>query len=205
MDNLKNLWANLDPSFEGPEITKMQINLKSRVEMPLEKLRSNVRLNLAMGFICMIILGAVFVIFDGFWARVLLGIILFGYIGFIWQTIYLYRRYLQNLYPENDIKSYLKTLHYSLKAGLRYQELIAIFFYPVSLAAGFLLSLYEQGEIETLFSNPFLWGTLIAIIILITPLFYLLSRWLYKITFDKYLDQIEVVLNELKEDNSDEN
>lgn len=198
MDNLKNLWAEMSSSFDGPEITPNQLTLKSRVETPLAKMRSNFRMNLVLAGICGFIFVALFILVEGFWFRLLTGIILAGYAAITWQTTYLYNRYLKNLYPDEDIKNYLQGLHNSIKKGLKYQELIAIFFYPVSLAAGYFLSLYERGEAEAFFTEPFYWVLLLAVIIVMTPLLFLLSRWMYNISFRSYLNQIEEVLNELE-------
>ncbi len=205
MKDLKDLWAEMDPSFEGPEIKLKQLELKSLVETPLTKMRSNFRMNLVLAGISTLIMGTLFILVDGFWFRIMMGIILVGYAAIIWQTTYLYNRYLKNLYPDEDIKSYLKSLHKSIKEGLRYQELIAIFFYPVSLAAGYFLSLYERGEADAFFTEPFLWGLLLAVIIVLTPLLYLLSRWMYNVSFRSYLSRIEETLNELETDNHYEN
>jgi len=91
-------------------------------------------------------------------------------------------------------------LHKTITEGLRYQEIIAIFFYPVSLAAGYFLSLYERGEAEAFFTEPFYWVLLLIVIIVMTPLLFLLSRWLFKIYFRKYLDKIEGILTEIESD-----
>lgn len=198
MDDLKKLWSELAPSFDGPRITQKQLELKSRVETPLKKMRSNFRMNLVLAGICGFIFVTLFFLVDGFWFRFFTGIILVGYVAVIWQTTYLYNRYLKNLYPDENIKNYLESLHKSIKEGLRYQELIAIFFYPVSLTAGYFLSLYERGEADVFFTEPFFWGLLLAVIIVFTPLLYLLSRWMYNVSFRTYLDQIEETLNELK-------
>ena len=195
----------MDASFEGPEITNRQLKLKSRVDMPLAKLQANFRMNLVLAVICTALMAVLFYMSDGIWAQVLIGIIIIGYFVAIWQTTYLYNRYLKNLYPDNDVKSYLKTLHKSIKEGLKYQEMIAIFFYPVSLAAGYFFSLYEQGEADSFFTEPAIWGALILVILVMTPLLFLLSRWLYNITFRKYLDQIEGIINELEIENGYEN
>lgn len=141
MKDLKDIWAEMDPCFEGPEIKLKQLELKSRVETPLTKMRSNFRMNLVLAGISTLIMVTLFILVDGFWFRILMGTILVGYAAIIWQTTYLYNRYLKNLYPDEDVKNYLQGLHKSIKEGLRYQELIAIFFYPVSLAAGYFLSL----------------------------------------------------------------
>ncbi len=190
----------MDSSFEGPAITQKQLEIKSRVDNPVTKLRSNFRINLIMAVICSLIMGAIFILVDGFWVRLLVGIILVGYAGAIWQTTWLYNRYLKNLYPDEDIQSYLKNLHYTITEGLKYQEIIAIFFYPVSLAAGYFLSLYERDETEAFFTEPFYWVLLLVVIVVLTPLLFLLSRWLYNISFRKYLDKIEDTLNEIDED-----
>jgi len=205
MKDLKDIWAEMDHSFEGPEIKLKQLELKSQVETPLTKMRSNFRMNLVLAGISTLIMGSLFILVDGFWFRILMGTILVGYAAIIWQTTYLYNRYLKNLYPDEDIKSYLQGLHKSIKEGLRYQELIAIFFYPVSLAAGYFLSLYERGEADSFFTEPFLWGLLLVVIIVLTPLLYLLSRWMYNVSFRSYLNRIEETLNELEKENQNEN
>jgi hypothetical protein len=200
MKDLKKLWAELDSSFDGPVITQKQLELKSRVDNPVSKLRSNFRANLIMAGLCSLLMGAIFIFFDGFWIRLLVGIILVGYAGAIWQTTWLYNRYLKNLYPDDDIRSYLKNLHKTITEGLRYQEIIAIFFYPVSLAAGYFLSLFERGETEAFFTEPFYWILLLVVIVVLTPLLYLLSKWLYNISFRKYLRKIEAILREIDGD-----
>lgn len=198
MDELKKLWIEMDSSFEGPEITGKQLELKSRVDNPLSKLKSNFRLNLLLSILCALIMAMIFIMTDGFWVRLLIGIILIGYAGAIWHTIYLYKSYLENLFPDEDIYSYLKKLHKTIQEGLWYQEIIAIFFYPVCLAAGYFLSLYERGAADDFFTDPVIWGLLVVVIGILTPLLYLLAKWLNKISFRKYLDNIEEILNEIE-------
>lgn len=204
MDELKNLWAEMDANFEGPKITQQQLELKSRVDTPINKLKTNFMINLGLYCLSTLIMAVLFVWADGFWVRLLIGTIVIGYVVATWQTTYLYNRYLKNLYPDDDIKNYLSNLHKSIKEGLKYQEIVGLFFYPVALAAGYFLSLYQQGKTDTFFTDPVVWGALIAIIIVLTPLLFLLSRWLYNITFRKYLNQIESVLNELEMETNNE-
>jgi hypothetical protein len=200
MDDLRKLWAEMGSVFDGPAITQKQLELKSRVDNPVSKLKSNFRVNLIMGVLCSLIMGAIFILADGFWVRFFVGIILVGYAGAIWQTTWLYNRYLKNLYPDENIRSYLKNLHKTITEGLKYQEIIAIFFYPVSLAAGYFLSLYERGETEAFFKEPFYWVPLLVVIVVMTPILFFLSRWLYNISFRKYLDKIEEILTEIESD-----
>lgn len=199
MDDFKKLWSEIDSSFDGPEITRMQLELKSRVDNPLSKLKSNFRLNLFLCLICSLIMATIFILMDGFWVRLLIGIILIGYAGAIWHTTFLYKRYLKNLFPDENIYSYLKNLNKTIQEGLWYQEIIAIFFYPVCLAAGYFLSLYERGEADNFFTDPAIWGSLAVVIVILTPLLYLLAKWLNKISFRKYLNNIEEILNEIEQ------
>jgi hypothetical protein len=52
--------------FEGSEITPNQLELKSRVETPLVKMRSNFRMNLVLASLCGLIFVALFIFVDGF-------------------------------------------------------------------------------------------------------------------------------------------
>jgi len=94
----------------------------------------------------------------------------------------------------------LKNYHAFVSKVLRQEERIALFIYPVALTAGFLLGFTTQATLDEFFESRTAIILLIACWIVLTPLSHLLARWMNKVSFGKYLNELESHIAELEKE-----
>ncbi len=92
----------------------------------------------------------------------------------------------------------LKNYHVFVNKILRQEEKIALFVYPVALTAGFLLGFTSSATLEEFFNSKKAIILLAACWVVLTPLSHLLARWMNKVSFGKYLVELEQHINELE-------
>ena len=98
----------------------------------------------------------------------------------------------------------LETYYQKVKRILRYEELIGLTLYPISATAGFIVGLNAESDNSDFFDDWKGWVILLGVLIILTPLCHLFSKWLNKVAFGKYLKKLEESLEELnKPENAD--
>jgi hypothetical protein len=103
----------------------------------------------------------------------------------------------------NDLKSTLETFHFKVTRVLRYEELIGLTLYPISASAGFIVGLSVDGDVGDFFDGWKGWAIWASVIAVLTPLCHWLAKWLNKIAFGKYLNQLEKNIVELNANGDD--
>jgi hypothetical protein len=201
-DSLESLWSSLSTA-STPELISAQ-KLQASSADPLLKLRLNIRINSGYGILFSLLFLALFVYFDFFWVRFFLGVVLLGYVLAIVYNSYLLRRVLITPAADENIRIRLSLIYYRMKKALQTVEIAALFFYPFSLTAGFIMALAEEGKLEKLSTEPLLQGLLVACFVLFVPLCYYLTKWLNKIAFGKEVDRIFDLLTALDEEKKEE-
>jgi len=186
-----------------PELISAQ-KLQASSADPLLKLRLIIRINSGYGILFSLLFLALFVYFDFFWVRFFLGVVLLGYVLAIVYNSYLLRRVLITPAADENIRIRLSLIYYRMKKALQTVEIAALFFYPFSLTAGFIMALAEEGKLEKLSTEPLLQGLLVACFVLFVLLFYYLTKWLNKIAFGKEVDRIFDLLTALDEEKKEE-
>jgi len=201
-DSLESLWSSLSTAAT-PELISAQ-KLQASSADPLLKLRLIIRINSGYGILFSLLFLALFVYFDFFWVRFFLGVVLLGYVLAIVYNSYLLRRVLITPAADENIRIRLSLIYYRMKKALQTVEIAALFFYPFSLTAGFIMALAEEGKLEKLSAEPLLQGLLVACFVLFVPLCYYLTKWLNKIAFGKEVDRIFDLLTALDEEKKEE-
>lgn len=141
-------------------------------------------------------LGLLFYI-DGFLFRLFTGILCVSYVAAILFNIYMVRNYLREPAPDQSLKEYLTKLLNNMNKAFRSVELIALMIYPIAMTAGFLLPLTLEGKIDLIYNEPVVQGILIACYIVLTPLCWYFAKYMNKVAFGKYLNQLEDILKDL--------
>jgi len=201
-DSSESLWSSLSTAAT-PELISAQ-KLQASSADPLLKLRLIIRINSGYGILFSLLFLALFVYFDFFWVRFFLGVVLLGYVLAIVYNSYLLRRVLITPAADENIRIRLSLIYYRMKKALQTVEIAALFFYPFSLTAGFIMALAEEGKLEKLSTEPLLQGLLVACFVLFVPLCYYLTKWLNKIAFGKEVDRIFDLLTALDEEKKEE-
>jgi len=201
MEDINKLWQSLKDDNNLPPIDEKQLLLQSNSLNPLKKLKTNFKINIAFAIAITFGFIALFFYIDGFWVRFFIGLLLTGYFAAIFQTIYLYSKYLIEMHPDENVYQYLKSLHESISKALKAQEYSALVYYPIAAIAGFLIPIYMSGNMDAFQKDVFIWYVLIALIIILTPLCFLLAKWMNKIAFGNYLKQIKKLIDAMEEEN----
>lgn len=94
----------------------------------------------------------------------------------------------------------LKKYHAFVSKILRQEERIALFIYPVALTAGFLLGFTSEASLNEFFKSRTAIVLLVVCWIILTPLSHLLARWMNKVSFGKYLAELEEHINQLEKE-----
>ena len=200
MEDINKLWQSLKDDNNLPPIDEKQLLLQSNALNPLKKLKANFKINIVFAIAITFGFIALFFYIDGIWVRLFIGLLLTGYFAAIIQTIYLYRKFLVEIHPDENVYDYLKLLHNSISKSLKAQEYSALVYYPIAAVAGFLIPIYMSGNMDAFQKDAFIWYLLIALIIILTPLCFLLAKWMNKIAFGKYLTQIKNLLIDMEKE-----
>ena len=199
MTDLQALWDKHSTREEQSKALQEKdlLRLHSNKNAPLAKLRKNIYIN--TGFAIVILIGFLGLLFyiDGFLFRLFTGILCVSYVAAILFNIYMVRNYLREPAPDQSLKVYLTKLLNNMNKAFRSVELIALMIYPIAMTAGFLLPLTLDGKIDLIYNEPVVQGILIACYIVLTPLCWYLAKYMNKVVFGKYLNQLEDILKDL--------
>nr|MBC7612753.1 hypothetical protein [Pseudopedobacter sp.] len=116
-----------------------------------------------------------------------------GYAGF-----QLYKSIETNV-TANNLLSELKRVVYILEEWIGVQCKVAIFVYPISATGGYFLGgVIGSGKtVGQFMSRPFVVYAFIITIIILMPICYYLSKWMFNYSFGKSIKQMQKLIDEL--------
>lgn len=116
-------------------------------------------------------------------------------------SVKLYKSVDTQIDPAVSLLQQLKSNRAAMQHYIDIQQKVSLFVYPFSIASGFLIGGVVGGgkPVESFIGNRVVIIVLIAAIIVLTPVNYLLARWLFKLYFGKQLKQLDTLINELEE------
>lgn len=157
-------------------------------------------LKISMGFaISFILLFALLIPFFSPWEiKFLLSLVVAGYGFFLWINYRTYKQVTGMLGHAltHSVKDALQQIHTVVYRSIRFQEKSSVLFYPLSIVAGFLVGLF-LGAPEKFKQSLQEWNTLMLLVItilILTPLTYYAARWLYRHSYDKYLNELQALI-----------
>lgn len=192
MKDLQHIWSKGQtrqddlPLWNESDLTR----IRERSQTPLKQLRRNIYINSGFAIAIMIAFIALMVKVDGIWFRFFIGVVVLAYIAGILFNQYIIKTYLQEPPVDGRILDHLHYVYTGMKKAFRSLEIVAIFIYPIAMTAGFLLPLTLEGKLYLFQQGPELWLILLACFVFLTPLTVWAGRFLTKIAFGKYLEEI---------------
>jgi hypothetical protein len=198
--DLQEMWNSPEPNGDMLDALLQKKNILHHTSKgPLEKLKSNLVKNLS--FAVIITLGYAFLIFYFPYWQIQLGLLItiFFNLVLMWQAYEQYKHIDPALSSTNVLQN-LKHIHASFKKMCRQQERAALLVYPVACAAGFMLGgVVGSGKsVEAFMSKPVAQIALSICIVVMVPICYYLAKWMNKVAFGKYVDQIKEHIDALE-------
>jgi hypothetical protein len=203
MNDLKQIWKDGGNSADMLEkILQSRSFKKASEKSPLSILKRNLAIHLVYAVI--ITLAYAFIIYYfPYWQVQACMLLLIVFNFWAMHTSY-------NLYKGINLNvseyNVLQDLKYHYHAFTQWQKLslrVALFVYPFALAGGFMLGGTigsGKGVEEFMSKGPVLIALVISIIVLV-PLSYLLAKWMTRVAFGKYVDQLKERIDELENEN----
>lgn len=203
MDELKEAWQSIslkDVNLSGIEIRK---DLHAKSQSVLSKLKRKVRLTVRATSTFTLAFAIITPFVFPVASQVLLLILTMAYLV---ASILLYQQYQvlqKGIDLHNSLLDSLNSYKKRILTLLKYEELVALCLYPISITAGFLYGrkLFDPGAV--LFSKPRDWFMLIALTITLTLIGHLAAKWFNKYSYGKYLARLDDYITELEAGNAE--
>ncbi|MFN4946104.1 MAG: hypothetical protein ACOVOF_05165 [Chryseotalea sp.] len=203
--DLQEVWKKLNEDKLSKTTSQVSLLSNFKSKHPVQKLivalQATLAFSLAFG-----ILFFVLIFFYSYWLlQILLGIIVIAYIWFYLHNKNIYKKLKREWEStlSGNVHQALQSIYKIVTDSSRLQERAAIFIYPISISAGYLIGLQGgsgTNDIEAVFLKKEILLVLLGTIIVFTPLCYFLSKWMYKVSFGVYLKQLKNLLENLNKE-----
>ena len=199
MDELKEVWNNWSPVSEDISVNQKLDNQKSTGV--IEKLRSNVQKKLYYAIFFTAAFGVALPFVFPLASQILFTIMIAAYLV---GAILLYQE-LQILNQGVDMTQNmlegLITYKNRIQRVLRYEEVVGLCLYPVSISAGFFFGMKTVDRDAEIMNSSRDWFWFITTLVIFTVLGHWLARWMNKKVFGKYIAQLDNNIELLKNTN----
>ena len=195
IDELKNTW-NQDDSFEEtPEISMEQ---KAKINLPLEKIRSNMRMEFWSTIAIFIFAFGVIALSPGpfkfkFYITILIASMVFVTFFFFSQFFKLYKNMSSPMMKTYDS---LKDLLHQFQLNKQYYLSFYLCFVPFLVCEIIIVLEFIPRPVPL--SNLKIASILIGSLLIVMPLLFVIGKWWFNKFYGKFIRQIEILVNELK-------
>lgn len=195
IDELKNTW-NQDDSYE--EIPEISMDQKEKINLPLEKIRSNMRMEFWSTVGIFVFAFGVIALSPGpfkfkFYLTILIGSMVFVTFFFFSQFFKLYKNMSSPMMKTYDS---LKDLLHQFELNKQYYLSFYLCFVPFLVCEIIIVLEFIPRPVPL--SNIKIAGILIGSLVIVMPLLFLMGKWWFKKFYGKFISQIEDLVNKLK-------
>lgn len=195
--NLQDTWNNLGLD-NVPEKNQVRLH-KFASRHPIQRLRRSYLISVILSIVFLFFFIVLFFRFHEPIVQLGIAFMTVAYIAFSWINFTAYRRVKVNVSMDEDMKSALQHTHDFIVANIRYQERVGLFVYPFALAAGYLMGLSDSsGDATGMIGQYKVLLALGILIVIFTPLCWLLARWMYNVSFGAHLKALKSLIAELE-------
>jgi len=200
MKDLNKIWGQDDTQKDVlQEMLQNKSFTKGSLHSPLAKLKKNLFIHIIYAVV--ITLGYAFVIYYfSFWQVQACILLLIGFN--FWAMSSAYRLY-KNVDPDlthDDVLTELKKHYFAFSDWQKQSMRVALFIYPFAGAGGFMLGgAIGSGKTPEAFMSDYRIMIALGItIVVLVPLAYWLSKWMYRVAFGTYIAQLKESIAELE-------
>lgn len=199
--DLHKAWKKLEEErLEKPaEWKAVEHPEKCRSRHPVIRLKKSLEITLIFAVVFLLLFCVLIFLFNPWLVKIFIGIIIGAYLFFTWYNYKTYRnlnlQWQQAL--EGSLKSALQNIHDNVYDSIRFQEKASLFIYPFSAIAGYMMGLSLHQNFEDDIRDTRIIVIMFIAAAVLTPLCYYMAKWMYKISYDKYLNQLQSLIHEL--------
>jgi len=176
-----------------------KIFLPSSSSHPLEKLKSGYLIAITLSLVFLTAFIVLIFLFQEMIVRLSLVCVIFSYVFFLITNFSLYAKIKTKLPVDQSLLATLSHTVDLVTANIRFQERAALLVYPVMATSGFLMGGSAGGDVVSMMQKEGMIFILLGVVIILTPLCYLLSHWMFKVSYGKWLRELKDVLAELQQ------
>lgn len=195
---LGELWKKLDSDKLSKPVLG-SVHIQKRSKHPVQKLKNAYLVTTGFSVVSLIAFVVLFFLFDEWIVKVGLVFMICSYIFFFATNFSMYRKVNIALPIDQSLKTALLHTYNFITENIRFQERVAVFIYPFATASGFLMGGSEgSGNVMKMLERTEVWVALIVSCVVLTPLAFYLTRWMYKVSYGKCLTELKARIEELE-------
>lgn len=194
--NLQETWNALDLEKPLPKASALLTSSKSK--HPVQRLKRAYLISIGFSVVFLFVFIALLFRFEETVVRIGILAMVIAYVAFSAINLRAYQKIRTDFPMDGNLKTVLQNTYDFITGNIRYQERVGLFIYPFALAAGFLMGLSEgSGSAAEAINSQVVLIMLGVVIVLFTPLCWLLARWLYRATYTPCLVDLKKLIEEL--------
>lgn len=195
---LESIWKKLEAEkLEVVQPTRL-VEWPPRTKHPVKKLERAFLTALLFSAFFEGIFVYLFTDFSHILVRSFLALVIIAYVFFFVINYRVYRDIRKEVDFSKDLHTTLSTIYTKVDQALRFQRRAALYIYPVAASTGFLVGFASEKNPDRVLQEPWLMAVMIGVSILLTPAGYYLARWMEKVSYEKYCEQLKSLIAELE-------
>lgn len=196
--DLGEVWKKLESDkLSKPVLGAVHIQKKSK--HPVQKLKKAYLVSTGFSIVFLTAFIVLFFLFDETIVKVGLVFMMISYIFFFATNFSIYRKVNVVLPIDESLKTVLTHTHDFITENIRFQERVALFIYPFAAASGFLMGgSVGSGNVEKMLEAKEVIIIMLVTSVVLTPIGFYFTRWLYKTYYGKCLTELKERINELE-------
>lgn len=132
--------------------------------------------------------------------KVSLGVVILLYLFLFIQNLVALTKMIRHSKLDKNTTETLQAIHDIVSGTLKFQRRMSWAFFPICIGAGFLLGISMNADAAAIIVKPVVIIILITTMVVATPLCYWASLWMIRISHGQYLEQIDELIRQTKEE-----
>lgn len=202
--NLQETWNKLNSERLITPSDPLLPKFKKHSRHPVQKLIRAFEITLGFTIVFGLLFAALLFVFEPWIIRLFLALLIAAYSFFFIYNLKTYKKLqIEWASPfDASLKEAFHKIHHVAHSSIRFQEKAALYMYPISITGGYLMGLFtgNSAQFEKNVTNLQVLGILGVCMIIFTPVCYYLAKWMYKVSYDKYLQQLQSLLKDMQQE-----
>ena len=199
--DLQEAWKKLETDKLTKPVTGA-VHIQKKSKHPVQKLKTAYLQTTGFSILFLIGFIALFFYFHEALVKGGLLLVILSYIFFLVTNFSMYRKINVVLPVDKSLKQALTHTHQFITDNIRFQKRVALFIYPIAGTAGFMMGgSVGGGNVEKMMQDTTVLIIGGVVMVVLTPLCYLLANWMYKISYGKCLVELQERIDQLEDPN----